>query len=1506
MLPSLIAREIKTELENFLLSSFPVSTAGFQGRDGSGLMEHFLQDPNNPDNLLKGPWLEIKLPFRTASSEMESPLTHVSLGFSPYMHQQRAFERLATAQPLSTLVATGTGSGKTECFLYPILNYCLQERRKGIKAIIVYPMNALAVDQSRRFAKEVAGLSPQLTVGMFTGDGGSDSRVMGPTQVITNHETLRDNPPDILLTNYKMLDFLLMRPKDQGIWQHNLTHEGLLRYLVVDELHTFDGAQGTDLACLIRRLRDKLHLYDGLACVGTSATIGGEGAQTKLAQYASEIFSTSFSTDSIILEDRVTVEEYLEQFKNNSTNSKIHTSEMLSEWPEVYEQELLPAALTQGVYLRRQAKLWLSKDLALDSSNPSEYNAACVELGEYLHKHTAFLSLLRAASKLVDVRQLAQQWQRDFALESEEYALALLDSLSALISTARVWADAAQTKVRPFLQVRVQLWMRELRRMLASVEKHPRLAYSDDLADSLSPLHLPLLHCRECHAAAWGAIRPQGEHSINPDLQRFYSGWFSQSPDSVLLYPLVDGEEPPNRNVRADQVLNLCTQCFDLKPEHQHECTNCERPTLRVWLPYLVKQVERQGQPKNIRDDNCPRCSASGSLMILGSRAASLASVAIGKIYGSHCNDDHKLIAFSDSVQDAAHRAGFFGARTYSQTVRHALALVVRNEGDNMALSRFIDEVPRYWQRTLNDDATFVGTFIAPNMEWLADYQKMQVTEGAEVSASLVQQVSQRLRWDALCELGLRSHIGRTLERSEIAVIQPDSVALRTCVSFLLNQWQEELEQFRNVDKKQVHTFLLGVLHRLRQHGAFYDPVLEGYVYNAGETFLLKRVPWLPGYGFSARPPAALTLKPVSSNFQNMTGSGLQWYLHWFSKTIAVGDNTFATSEYEQALQILIDVLSKGKWITELNTKKDESAWMLKTDRWQVVTSVASFACDSCGNRQTVASQQQADWMGVPCMQASCMGHYGPVNSGLERQHAYSTLPKRLVTSEHTGLLDGKERLAIEQSFIYGDKTWDVNLLSATPTLEMGIDIGDLSAVLLCSVPPAQANYLQRIGRAGRSNGNALALTIANGSNHDNYFYNEPLEMIAGDVATPGIYLNAMAVLERQLIAFCFDRWVATGVSEDAIPSVIGSVLSAMKQKQNNDSLRFPNNVLSFIDDNQEQLLNRFLQMFSELDEEGQHHLRTFIGLEAANANELQTDRQFEGTPLSWRIVNRLQELLEGRESHRKRAAELKKKYDALEKQPKDDVTIQLIEDLKRERSALLALINNINKQPTLNFFTDEGLLPNYAFPEEGVTLNSVIVRKLDKKEDKTTGSDSKKVNYEHVTLKFQRPAQAALNELVPENVFYVSEHKISIEQVDLRLSKPSEWRMCPKCHYAEDVILSGDRHSACPRCGDPYWADIQQKQNLLKLRQVYARANSRYDRISDDSDQRDPKFFHRQLLIDIDPKNCSQAMRIDDSTVPFGFEFVRSATFREINFGEQFGEKNSFSVAGSVSSRQG
>jgi superfamily II helicase len=100
--------------------------------------------------------------------------------------------------------------------------------------------------------------------------------------VITDRETLRKDPPDILLTNYKMLDYLLIRPKDRLLWAKNTAET--LRYVVVDELHTFDGAQGTDLALLLRRLRARLKTPAGhLICAGTSATLGGNCGYRALA-----------------------------------------------------------------------------------------------------------------------------------------------------------------------------------------------------------------------------------------------------------------------------------------------------------------------------------------------------------------------------------------------------------------------------------------------------------------------------------------------------------------------------------------------------------------------------------------------------------------------------------------------------------------------------------------------------------------------------------------------------------------------------------------------------------------------------------------------------------------------------------------------------------------------------------------------------------------------------------------------------------------------------------------------------------------------------------------------------------------------------------------------------------------------------------------------------------------------------------------------------------------------
>src|SRR5690625_279900 len=194
---------------------------------------------------------------------------------------------------------------------------------------------------------------------------------------------------------------------------------------------------------------------------------------------------------------------------------------------------------------------------------------------------------------------------------------------------------------------------------------------------------------------------------------------------------------------------------------------------------------------------------------------------------------------------------------------------------------------------------------------------------------------------------------------------------------------------------------------------------------------------------------------------------------------------------------------------------------------------------------------------------------------------------------------------------------------------------------------PKQDNYLKSIGLARRQNGNALALTIANANNHDNYFYSEPLEMIAGDVPTPGVFLDATAVLERQLIAFCFDAWVSEQATSKDFPERLRAVLNALQAGQPG---QFPENFFDYIETHQLLLLQQFLFLFPELQADGQAHLRRFMGIEPQGGKA----HEDSAVTLSWLVLNRLQQLLEQRESHQSRARALYNRIEVLRRSPQD------------------------------------------------------------------------------------------------------------------------------------------------------------------------------------------------------------------------------------------------------------
>ncbi len=495
-----------------------------------------------------------------------------------------------------------------------------------------------------------------------------------------------------------------------------------------------------------------------------------------------------------------------------------------------------------------------------------------------------------------------------------------------------------------------------------------------------------------------------------------------------------------------------------------------------------------------------------------------------------------------------------------------------------------------------------------------------------------------------------------------------------------------------------------------------------------------------------------------------------------------------------------------------------------------------------------------------------------------------------MIAHEHTSLLERDYREDLEKHFIKGNAPWDVNLLSATPTLEMGIDIGDLSSVLLCSVPPSQANYLQRAGRSGRKDGNSLVLTLANGQPHDLYFYADPLKMLAGDVEAPAIFLNASMVLKRQLLAFCFDQWGLELSGNQLIPLSMQPVLDAV---HNHDLKKFPHTLIDFIKLHRDALWERFSALLDkQISERSRERLNAFLMATGSDDDAIDVH-----------LLTRIQELVNFRKTLEKHQKDLEAEKRSLDKKPDDEALKAQLEEVETELAGIKRLKYDLNRKQTFNFFTDEGLLPNYAFPEEGTTLHSVIYKRLKQPRENDDGKTS---NFDSWVYEYSRPARSALTELAPESVFYANNRKVQIERIEMARGENLEhWRLCPSCSYSQQII-GPDQDATCPRCGDPMWANVSQLRPMVRLRQVYASTREEDAQIADDSDTREPIFFNRQMLIDFDPADITLAYEMKTQTKQFGFEFISKATFREINFGKQGGADQLFHVAGQELPRPG
>ncbi|MBU0922227.1 MAG: DEAD/DEAH box helicase [Pseudomonadota bacterium] len=1504
MIPGLLASEVSAALREFIITGFETETAPFRGE-----FRRLVEEQQDGEAFIKGPYVTVGLPFMSGRSGRRF-FSGFETEFPPHAHQEQAWQRLSDASKAAhTLVATGTGSGKTECFMYPVLDYCLKAGGGGIKAIVIYPMNALATDQAKRFAKEIHG-QPSLgglRVGLFVGGDGHGSKVMGPEQVITDKDALRQNPPDVLLTNYKMLDYLLMRPQDQKLWVNN--GPDTLRYLVVDELHTFDGAQGTDLSLLIRRLRARFDLApDHLVCVGTSATLGGEDSVAGLLGYASDIFSAPFPRDAVITEQRQSPDEFIETLSFLNLNPSIG--------PEV-----LQAALAKGLdeYLRAAYELYFSKP----PEHGLEDMPGRIALGKELKQHGQLANLLRHLRQggitptFGDLAtRLAAQIPPRFQRQPEQALIALL----SLVAHAR-----AETTL-PLMQLRLQLWARELRRIVGTLREPepvnesvykqdeglegsasrlpPLLAFGDDQpAKDKQQIRLPLVQCRECHGTAWLTRMEAGQpvnQYITSDLPNIYSAFFSNHQETALLMPSQLGA---GRQISGPRLTHfrVCRECgFTAGQELTGECKGCQADNealVRVSRPDMLKE-ERFGKVNRVvHHHDCPYCTAKSALVVFGARAASLSAVAIHQLFSSRDNDDRKLLTFSDSVQDAAHRAGFFAARTWQNNVRMALTQMLESQTEPVPLLQLPALFESHWLKHENSQGQltlpyYLREFMPPDKRFDGDFEYFEQSGEVRNPVRHLKIIRNRMLWQVLEDLGWRAQVGRSLNRLGIAALEWPLDKVQQAAQ----QWMTEVNNTLGyrIDALAGQHFMQGLMQHLAYLGAFGLEDLKSYRWNGGKSYLLNQIEYAPGSGPSAARPRYPALG-AGEGYEALAGSqGASWYQRWLVclNPAELVDRKQLESVLGASFKALCAV---GLLHEELN-ERGVQLWVMNPEQLRITTDVTGVECP--GNRSLLLPTSHAEaWIDMPLLNAAHPDarYIKPVP---RRESLYANLYRhgvihRVIAHEHTGLLSTQERVRVENSFMReGGKPWEYNLLSATPTLEMGIDIGNLSSVLLCSVPPAQANYLQRVGRGGRRDGNSFVLTVANGRPHDLVFYADPSRMLDTPVEPPAVFLKARHVLRRQLLAYAMDCWTRDAKGDNLVPPSMQPVLDAVEKAQED---RFPYTLLNFLKHNMQEIWDGFSRYVArELSGDDLELLRQFL---FGGPQHLDNHLQLY-------VLGRLKLVADERAGMATRSVDLKKQIDKLAKAPQDEHTQAELAELEREREGFNRLRHVMNRRETLNFLTDEGLLPNYAFPEEGATLHSVIFRS--EKAASGDGAERELIKREY---EYQRPAQAALTELAPESVFYAGNRKVRISRVETAKGRNiQDWRFCPRCHYsaAADNPTAGFNDKLCPRCHTSQWGDESARTKMLKMTQVYAFTNARDAVLNDHSDDREPVFFNKQMLIDFKPADIHITWVLDDQERPFGFEFIRAATFLEVNFGRRDGEEMMFEVAGEQLQRSG